>query len=70
MTMDISNFYLNTPLDHPEFIRICINDIPDEVIQEYKLLDLLEPDGFVYIKIVLGMYGLSILLELWPVLLR
>jgi hypothetical protein len=32
MTMDISNFYLNTPLKHPEFIRMHINDIPEEII--------------------------------------
>ncbi|KAL7475398.1 hypothetical protein ACHAW6_001314, partial [Cyclotella cf. meneghiniana] len=58
MTMDISNFYLNTPLDRPEFIRMRISDIFDKIVQEYKLRDLLEPDGYVYIKIVLGMYGL------------
>jgi hypothetical protein len=54
MTMDISNFYLNAPLDRPEFIRMSIGDIPDEIVQEYKLLDLLKPDGYVYIKIVLA----------------
>jgi hypothetical protein len=32
MTMDISNFYLMTPLHRPEFIRIKLEDIPDEVI--------------------------------------
>jgi hypothetical protein len=58
MTMDISNFYLNTPLKHPEFIRMKISDIPDKIITEYKLHDLLEPEGFIYITIVLGMYSL------------
>ncbi|KAL7475771.1 hypothetical protein ACHAW6_001674 [Cyclotella cf. meneghiniana] len=57
MTMDISNFYLNTPLDCPEFIRMRISDIPDEIIQEYKLLNPLKPNRYVYIEIVLGMYG-------------
>ena len=37
MTMDISNFYLMTPLHRPEFIRLKLTDIPDEVINEYKL---------------------------------
>jgi hypothetical protein len=37
MTMDISNFYLMTPLHHPKFIQIKLSNIPDEVIEEYKL---------------------------------
>jgi hypothetical protein len=37
MTMDISNFYLNSPLPRPEFIRIKLRDIPDKIIVEYKL---------------------------------
>ena len=37
MTMDISNFYLMTPLHRPKFIRIKLCNIPDEVINEYKL---------------------------------
>eukprot|EP00804_Cyclotella_cryptica_P009064 CCRYP_003161-RA/>CCRYP_003161-RA protein AED:0.28 eAED:0.28 QI:0/0/0/1/1/1/2/0/561 len=58
MTMDISNFYLNTPLQHPEYIRMKLTDIPEEIINEYKLRDLVEPDDCVYIIIILGMYGL------------
>ena len=38
MTMDISNFYLMTPLHGPEFIRIKLSNIPDEVIKEYCLV--------------------------------
>eukprot|EP00804_Cyclotella_cryptica_P017231 CCRYP_013153-RA/>CCRYP_013153-RA protein AED:0.47 eAED:0.47 QI:0/-1/0/1/-1/1/1/0/82 len=58
MTMDISNFYLNTPLTRPEYIRMKLSDIPEEIITEYKLRDLVEPGDCVYIIIVLGMYGL------------
>eukprot|EP00804_Cyclotella_cryptica_P020585 CCRYP_003433-RA/>CCRYP_003433-RA protein AED:0.38 eAED:0.38 QI:0/0/0/1/1/1/2/0/421 len=58
MTMDISNFYLNTPLTRPEYIRMKLSDIPEEIITEYKLRDLVEPDDCVYIIIALGMYGL------------
>jgi hypothetical protein len=43
MTMDIGNFYLNTPLDRYEYMRINITDIPQEVIDEYKLWRV--PDG-------------------------
>jgi hypothetical protein len=34
MTMDISNFYLMTPLHQPEFIRMKLSNIPDKIINE------------------------------------
>ena len=34
MTMDISNFYLITPLKRPEYIRMKMSDIPKEVIDK------------------------------------
>ena len=58
MTMDISNFYLMTPLHRPEFIRIKLSDIPDEVIEEYKLKEKATQNGSVYIRAKRGMYGL------------
>jgi hypothetical protein len=36
-TMDLKNFYLNTPLDQPEYVRIKLADIPQEFIDKYKL---------------------------------
>jgi hypothetical protein len=39
MTMDIGNFYLNTPLGRYEYMRINITDIPQEVIDENKLYE-------------------------------
>ncbi len=58
MTMDISNFYLMTPLHHAKFIQIKLSDIPDEVIREYKLRDKATKNGSIYIRAKLGMYGL------------
>ena len=57
ITMDISNFYLGSPMVRPEYLRLPIKLIPDEIIQQYKLKDI-EEDGWVYVKIVGGMYGL------------
>ena len=42
MIIDISNFYLMTPLKRPEYVRISINDIPDEIINAYKLRDIVD----------------------------
>ena len=55
---DISNFYLMTPLRRPEYAKIRLSDIPEEVINEYKLREKATPDGWVYIEVVKGMYGL------------
>eukprot|EP00804_Cyclotella_cryptica_P016130 CCRYP_004246-RA/>CCRYP_004246-RA protein AED:0.35 eAED:0.35 QI:0/0/0/0.75/1/1/4/0/1339 len=56
-TFDISNFYLGTPLDRPEYVRIRIDDIPQEFIDEYDLTHHVR-DGWVYFQIVKGVYGL------------
>ena len=58
MTMDISNFYLMTPLSRPEYIRIKLTDIPDEIIREYNLDEKATKDGSIYIEANKGMYGL------------
>ena len=57
MTMDISNFYLNTPMARPEYIRIKLSNIPDEIIKEYNF-EAIAQNGAVYIKVNKGMYGL------------
>ena len=58
MTLDISNFYLNTPLKRPEYIRLKISDIPDEIIHEYHLKKIVNSKGFVFLEVTKGMYGL------------
>ena len=58
MTMEISNFYLMTPLNRPEYIRIKLTDIPDEIIKEYDLKSKATKDGSIYIEVNKGMYGL------------
>ncbi len=58
MTMDISNFYLMTPLHHPEFIQIKLTDIPNKVIKEYKLREIATKNGSIYIRAKCSMYSL------------
>lgn len=55
---DIKNFYLGTPLDRPEYVRIQLAVIPDEVINEYNLTTLAH-NGWVYFEITKGVYGLK-----------
>ena len=58
MTIDISNFYLMTPLKRPEYIRVKIDDLPKEIINEYKLREKVNKVGMVYIEVTKGMHGL------------
>ena len=57
MTMDISNFYLMTPLLHPEYICIKLSNLPDEIITQYKLKDKTTHKGMVFIAVTRGIYG-------------
>ncbi len=36
-SIDLENFYLDTPMPNPEYVQIKIPDIPEEFIKEYKL---------------------------------
>jgi hypothetical protein len=58
MTMDLSNFYLGTPLDRPEYVQIKLSVIPQEVIDAYNL-NKYAINGWVYFEISKGMYGLK-----------
>ena len=58
MTIYISNFYLMTPLERPEYIRINLRDIPDEIIEEYKLKEKTDTKSSVYIVANRRTYGL------------
>ena len=33
----------------PEYIRIKLSDIPEDVIERYKLRDIVDTDGYVYL---------------------
>jgi hypothetical protein len=58
MTMDIKDFYLNTPMARYKYMRLQIVDMPEDVIAHYKLTDISTHDGYIYCEIQKGMYGL------------
>ena len=59
MTIDISNMYLNTPLEEYQYMRFNINMIPQEVIDHYKLQNKTTNNGWVYCEICKAIYGLK-----------
>jgi hypothetical protein len=58
MIMDIKNYYLSTPLPRFEYMKMLLSRFPEEIIQKYTL-NALAVDGWVYIEIRKGMYGLK-----------
>jgi hypothetical protein len=58
MMMDINNYYLGTPLTRFEYMKMLLSRFPEEIINKYNL-NSLAVDGWVYIEIRKGMYGLK-----------
>jgi hypothetical protein len=56
-TIDIEDFYLGTPLPHPEYIRIPITFIPKKVIAFYKLQPFIHK-GALFCMVLKTHYGL------------
>jgi hypothetical protein len=56
-TIDLKNFYLDTPMPDPEYVCIKISNILGEFIEEYKLVGS-DRDGWIYFEICQGCYGL------------
>ena len=54
---DVGNFYLATPLDRFEYMRVKAELVPEKFKQQYKLHDKIYK-GFIYMEIRRGCYGL------------
>ena len=49
MTLDIKNFYLNTPLEQYEYIRLKLNTFTEDVTKEYIPNENETKDFWVYV---------------------
>jgi hypothetical protein len=58
MMMDINNYYIGTPMPRFEYMKLLLSRFPEEIVQKYNL-NALAVDGWVYIEIRKGMYGLK-----------
>eukprot|EP00804_Cyclotella_cryptica_P011688 CCRYP_020712-RA/>CCRYP_020712-RA protein AED:0.37 eAED:0.37 QI:0/-1/0/1/-1/0/1/0/91 len=58
MTIDIKDFYLNAPMEQPEFMCLKLSDMPDNITEHYKLQSRATPDSYVYVLVWKDMYGL------------
>ena len=55
--LDVKNYYLGTPMDNYKYMFIPINQIPQEIIVNFKLHKIAH-NGKVYMEIHRSMYGL------------
>ena len=56
---DIKHFYLNNILPDPEFMLITLKIIPQNIVDAYNLTALVNDQGWIYMRIKKGMYGLK-----------
>ena len=59
MTLDIKDYFLATPMDRKEYMRVKLKHFPEDIITRYDLLTKVAPDGHIYIHIKKGVYGLK-----------
>jgi hypothetical protein len=57
-TIDLKDFYLNTPMERPEYMRLKLSDLPHNFVDMYDLTKFAQDNDNVCIKIQKGMYGL------------
>ena len=58
MSLDIKDFFLATPMKTNKYMRISMEVLPQDIIERYDLLRK-AVNGYVYVKIKKGMYGLK-----------
>ena len=59
MSSDLRDFFLVTPMDGNEYIKIHSKYIPQDIIEAYNLQYMITTDSYVYINIKKVMYGLK-----------
>ena len=57
MTIDIKDYYLVTPMNRYEYMKIPVKHIPEDIMLQYNLTNLIVNDH-VMVEIRKGMYGL------------
>ena len=59
MTLDIKDFFLQTVMNRPEFMKIHSKYFLADIREKYKITSKIHKDGYVYCRIKRGMYGLK-----------
>jgi hypothetical protein len=57
--LDLANYYLGTPMDYFQYMRVDPSVIPQEIWDDPRYDIHVDEDGYVYLEIRRGMYGLK-----------
>ena len=58
ITIDIKDYYLNTPMARCEYMHLKISDLPKSVVQQYNMEAKATRDWYVHVGIRRGVYGI------------
>ena len=59
MTLDVNDFFLQSFLEEPEFLRIHSKYFFEDIRQKYNIDSIINKDGYVYCRVNRGLYGLK-----------
>ncbi len=57
-TIDLRDFYLNTPMEWQEYMQLKLSNLPHDFVDMYNLNKIAQDNDNIYVKIQKGMYGL------------
>ena len=59
LSCDLKDFFLASPMKKPRYMKMKASIFPPDIIDQYNLNHKIAKDGYIYIKIKKGMYGLK-----------
>ena len=59
MSYYLKEFFLETPMSRAEYMKTHSKYFPTDIRDQYQMDGLISEDGYFYIKIIKGMYGLK-----------
>ena len=59
ITLDIKDFFLASTMPEAEYMKMHIDEIPQDIITKYNMNQLVDKNRYVHFKINKGMYGLK-----------
>ena len=58
MTIYVKYFYFNTMMSRSEYMRLKISDLPENMVQQYNNEAKATKDGYMYLEMKRGVYGI------------
>ena len=59
ITADIKDFFLASKMPNEEYMKMHIDEIPDNIVHKYNMNELIDKNRYAHFKINKGMYGLK-----------